>query len=45
MDDDALESSEYYRDPQFILALPRRKTNNDSADVSGESSNKTKAEK
>jgi len=40
MDDDALESPEYYRDPQFFRALRKRKSNNDSADVSGESSSK-----
>jgi len=40
MDDDALESSEYYSDSQFFRALRKRKANNDSADVSCESSSK-----
>jgi len=36
MDDDALDTSEYYRDAQSFRALRKRKSKNDSAAGSGE---------
>ena len=43
MDDDALHTSEYYREIQSIRALRKRKWKNDSAAGSGESWSKNKS--
>jgi len=43
MDDDALDTSEYYRDAQSFRALRKIKTKNDWAAGSGESCSKNKA--
>jgi len=36
MDDDAIETSEYYKDPQSFQAQRKGKSKHDSADASGE---------
>jgi len=43
MVDDAVDTSEYYRDAQSFRALRKRKSKNDSAAGSGESCSKNKA--
>jgi len=43
MDDDALDTSEYYKDAQSFRALRKRKLKHDSAAGCGESCSKNKA--